>query len=49
VGSLSFSKLFKIKYHLQAVFKPPDFLAWLWYKKGKKQRRKGDKRKSLRL
>ncbi len=40
---MSFSKLFKIEYHLQAVFKPLDFLGWLWCKKGKKQGGKGMK------
>jgi hypothetical protein len=38
---VSFSKLFEIEYYLQvvlAVFKPLDFLGWLWYKKGKSKR-----------
>jgi hypothetical protein len=49
VGGVSFSKLFEIEYHLQAVFKSLDFLGKMWYKKGKKQRGGKNERENFRM
>ncbi len=42
---MSFSKLFDVEYHLQAVFKPLDFLREVWCKKGESKEGKAMREK----